>query len=101
MILLNIYIGFSLLTFVMLLMQTYITGQELKREHPGLVREFNKKHKSGLLESVFTWVKILITCFIPIVNIGIFWVSTFNAEEIKAKGLIKLLDQVEGEKNKI
>ena len=72
MILLNIYIGFSLLTFVMLLMQTYITGQELKREHPGLVREFNKKHKSGLLESVFTWVKILITCFIPIVNIGIF-----------------------------
>jgi hypothetical protein len=85
----------------MLLVQTYITGQELKREHPGLVREFNKKHKSGIVEKTLTWIKILITCFVPIVNIGIFWVSMFEAEEIKAKGLIKLLDQVEGEKNKI
>ena len=98
---LKIYIGFSLLTFIVLLMQTYITGQELKREYPDLVREFNKRHKSGILESALTWMKILITCFIPIINIGIFWISMFDAEEIKAKGLIKLTSKMESEKNEI
>ena len=101
MILLDIYTGFSLLTFIMLIMQTYVIGQELRREHPDLVRKFNQTHKSGILEKVFTWIKILITCFIPIVNIGIFWISMFNAEEIKAKGLIKLLGQAEDAHNKV
>lgn len=87
---LKIYLVFSLLTFIVLLMQTYITGQELKREYPDLVREFNQKHKSGVLEKIFTWTKVLIICFVPIINIGVFYVSLFDTDGIEEKTLNKL-----------
>ena len=76
-------------------------AQELKREYPDMVREFNKKHKTGILEKVFTWIKILITCFIPIINIGIFYVTMFESEKTKEKGLNKILNKAEESKNEI
>lgn len=87
---LKIYIGFSILTFILLLMQTYTLSRQLKRELPDDVKEFNKKNKTSALEKIFTWIKIFVGCFVPIVNIGIFYTSLFGEDEIKEKVLNKL-----------
>ena len=90
MIFLNIYIAFSLLTFILLLMQSYTLSKQLKRELPDNVKEFNKKNKTSALETIFTWIKIFVSCFVPIVNIGIFYMSLFGEDKIKEKTLNKL-----------
>ena len=42
---LNIYIAFSLLVFVLLLMQSYMVTKKIKREHPDDVDKLKKKSK--------------------------------------------------------
>lgn len=90
MLFLKIYVGFSILTFILLLMQTYTLSKQLKREFPDDVKEFNKKNKTNVLEKIFTWIKIFVSCFVPIVNIGIFYNSLFGENEIKEKTLNKI-----------
>lgn len=87
---LKIYIGFSILTFVVLFMQTYLSTKKLQRQYPDLVREFDRKNKTNVLEKIFTWTKALISCFVPIINIGIFYVSLFAMEEMEERVLNKL-----------
>ena len=99
MIFLNIYIGFSLLTFVVLLMQTYLSSKKLKRRYPDLVNEFNKKNQINMLEKIFVCVKALISCFVPIVNIGIFYISLFEAEKIEETTLNKMKEFIRGNIN--
>ena len=91
MIFLNIYIGFSILTFVMFFIQGYLISKQLERKYPELVNEFNKNNKSGILEKIFSWIKIFIGCFVPIINIGIFYVSVFGTEKIEKEFLNKIL----------
>lgn len=93
MILLNAYIGFSLLTFVLLLMQSYIVYKQLKREYPDIVNEYKKNNKECILETIFSYIKIFISCFVPIINIGIFYVSIFELEKVKEKTLNKMLEK--------
>ena len=85
MLFLKIYIGFSILTFVLLLMHVYVMCEELKREQPDIA----KNNKSGILEKVFVYVKAFITCFVPIVNIGMFYTVLFETEKLKEKTLKK------------
>lgn len=87
MIFLYIYIGFSILTFATTLMQSYLMIKQLKREYPDVVSEFEKNNKQGVLERAFYYIKTFISCFVPIINIGIFYVSLFESEKAKEKAL--------------
>lgn len=80
--LLKIYIGFSILTFIVTIMQSFILSEKYKRKYPELVEEYRKKNKRSILEKIFIWTKAFISCFVPIVNIGIFYVSMFKPELI-------------------
>ena len=82
MLFLKIYIGFSILTFILVMMQSYISSKELKREYPDI-----QAHKRSALEGIFICIKAFITCFIPIINIAICYVQLFESEKIKERVL--------------
>ena len=90
MVCLYIYIGFSFLTFLMVLMQSYVISKHLKRNYPELIKELRKKKPKDVLENIFDYIKILITCFIPIINIGIFYLVLFKGEIIEEQTIQKL-----------
>lgn len=80
---LNIYIAFSLLVFVLVLMQSYTTNKKIKREKPDIASELEIKNKKSILEKIFSVIKIFITCFIPIINVCIFYAVLFKEKEIE------------------
>lgn len=93
MIFLNIYIAFSILTFATALMQSYVLSKQLKRKYPDVVAEYCKKNKSGILEKTFEYIRTFICCFVPIINIAIFYVSLFKLEMAEEKFLNKMLNK--------
>lgn len=95
MLFLKIYIGFSILTFLVFLMQTYIFTKQIKRKHLDIVQEFSKNNKSGILEKLFEYIKILIICFIPIVNLCLFIVTLFKTEEVEERTLQRIKKRIE------
>ena len=92
---LKIYIGFSILTFMMLLMETYLLTKKMTRRYPDLVKEFNQKNKTNVLEKIFSWTKTFVCCFVPIMNICIFYVVLFETSQMNDKMLEKLKDEIE------
>ena len=46
--------------------------------------------EKDVLENIFDYIKILITCFIPIINIGIFYIVLFKGEIIEEQTIQKL-----------
>lgn len=90
MLFLEIYIGFSVLTFLIVLMQAYLLTKQIKRKYPDIIQEFSKNNKSGILEKLFEYIRILIICFIPVVNISLFIVVLFKAEEFEDRVLQKI-----------
>lgn len=86
MMLLNIYIAFSIFTFMVTVMNSFMCAEQLKREHAEIA-EFYIKNKRNFLEYVLTWTKVFILCFIPIFNFSMFYVSMFKTEDIYEKFL--------------
>lgn len=93
MLFLKIYIGFSILTFLMVLMQSYMVYKRFERKYPDIIKEFSKNNKSGILEKIFSYIKILIICFIPIVNVLLFFVTLFESEEVERRVLKRLSEK--------
>lgn len=87
---LNIYIAFSLLTFILLLMQSYLIEKDLIREYPDAMKKHIKENKKNVLEKIYSYIKSFVSCFVPIINIGIFYASLFAFDEVKEKVLEKL-----------
>jgi hypothetical protein len=81
------YIGFSILTFVMMYMQAYIVCKKLERQYPGIVREYKKRDERGILEKIFSYIKNFVICFIPIMNICIFYVALFENKNVEERTL--------------
>lgn len=94
MLFLKIYVAFSLLTFVLIVTQSWVIVMELKRKYPDIVKKFNEKNKSNILERVFKWIRIIVCCFVPIINIGIFYASLFMLEEAKEKALKGMIEDI-------
>lgn len=87
---LNIYIAFSLLTFILLLMQSYLIEKDLIREYPDATKKYIKENKKNVLEKICSYIKSFVSCFVPIINIGIFYASLFASDEVKEKVLEEL-----------
>lgn len=94
MIFLYIYIGFSVLTFVMTIIQSYLVSKQLERRYPDLVSKFNKNNKQSVLEKVFSYIKIFVSCFVPIINMGIFYVELFENNKVEEKVLNKMKEDI-------
>ena len=94
MIFLYIYIGFSVLTFVMTIIQSYLVSKQLKRRYPDLVSKFNKNNKQSVLEKVFSYIKTFVSCFVPIINMGIFYVALFENNKVEEKVLNKMKEDI-------
>lgn len=94
MIFLYIYIGFSVLTFVMTIIQSYLVSKQLKRRYPDLVSKFNKNNKQSVLEKVFSYIKTFVSCFVPIINMGIFYVALFENNKVEEKALNKMKEDI-------
>ena len=90
MLFLKIYIGFSILTFIILMMESYMITKQLKRKYPELVKEYKQNNKKTVLEVIFSYIKTFVSCFVPIINIAILYVSLFNREEMEEKSLNKI-----------
>lgn len=90
MLFLKIYIGFSVLTFLIILMRSYILSKQIKRKDPELIQEFSKNNKRGFLERLFEYITIFIICLIPIVNVLLFFVTLFNSEEVERRVLQRI-----------
>ena len=95
MLFLKIYIGFSVLTFFVILMQTYILTKQIERKHSDIMQELSKNNKSGVLEKLFEYIKIFIICFVPIINILLFFVTLFNSEEVEKRALQRIKKRIE------
>lgn len=95
MLFLKIYIGFSVLTFLIILMRSYILSKQIKREHPELIQELGKNNKSGILEKLFEYIIIFIICLVPIVNVLLFFVTLFNSEEVERRTLQRIQKKIE------
>lgn len=94
MLFLKIYIGFSVLTFFVILMQAYILTKQIKRRHPEIVQNFSKNNKSGILEKLFEYIRILVICFVPMVNLSLFIVVLFKAEDFENRVLQRLQENI-------
>ena len=90
MLFLKIYMVFSLLTFVLLLMQSYLIKKELMRKYPNAMNKYRKDNKKNILEIIFSYIKSFVSCFVPIIHIAIFYASLFEAEKVKEKFLTNI-----------
>jgi hypothetical protein len=76
-------------------MRAYILSKQIKRKHPELMQELGKNNKSGILENLFEYIIIFITCLIPIVNVLLFFVTLFNSEEVEHRTLQRIQKKIE------
>ena len=90
--LLYIYIGFSLLTFALVWLQAITLGNKILDKHKNNV---NKNHKKDHLSSFFTMLKIFVTCFIPVINIGLFCIIIFCGDKLEKVVTQKVEEELE------
>lgn len=98
MLFLKIYIGFSVLTFFVILMRAYILSKQIERKHPELMQELGKNNKSGILEKLFEYIIIFIICFVPVVNLSLFMVVLFKAENFEDRVLQRIRENIKVDK---
>ena len=79
-------------------MQTYILTKQIERKHSDITQELNKNNKSGVLEKLFEYIKIFIICFVPIINMLLFFVTLFNSEEVEKRALQRIRKRIEVDK---
>ena len=92
--LLYIYSGFSILTFLLMWIQTTIWSHKFKRKYHDLL---SKKQRLDFLMSLLNVIKMLIICFVPVLNIVMFYLILFSSEEIEVSVLKRVRAKLESE----
>ncbi len=87
---LKIYIGFCLVTFLVVEIGMYEIQQQAKRKYEDKIKENKNKHKQSFLEKLCVHIKMFIVCFVPIVNLGMFWAVLFNNVKVQEDALNKV-----------
>jgi hypothetical protein len=75
-------------------MRAYILSKQIKRKHPELIQELGKNSKSGILETLFEYIIIFIICFVPMVNLSLFMVVLFKAEDFEDRVLQRIQEKI-------
>lgn len=94
MIFLKIYIGFCLVTFLVVEMVMYEIQQQAKRKYADKISENRDKQKQNFLEKLCGHIKTFIICFVPIMNILMFWAFLFNGVKVQEAAFNKINEQL-------
>lgn len=81
----RIYLGISILTFVLYTLQNFSLQNKIKRKYANKIKEkLNKKKDiSGI---IFSWLRLVVLSFIPIYNILLLLILIFKSDEIMIEG---------------
>lgn len=85
MIIVYIYLGISLMTLVLYSLASFDIANKFKIEYPGL-----KCRKKTFAGTIFSFLKMEVACFVPIMNIGLFWTIVFDYEDLEQRIIDKL-----------
>lgn len=72
----------------------YEIQQQAKRKYANKIRENQNKQKQSFLEKLCVHIKMFITCFVPIVNIGMFLAVLFNGVKVQETVFNKIDEQL-------
>lgn len=92
MIFLKIYCVFCIVIFLLMEICIYEGIQKIKRKYADKIEENKNKAKANILETLCVHIRIFVTCFVPIINIGIFWAVLFNGVQVQNN----IMKQVDG-----
>lgn len=86
--LLYIYLGISVITWVLYILADISITYKFKNRYPNLVAP--KLNWAGELGA---HLRLLLGCFVPLVNIALLWVIIFNYSEFERKTISKVLSE--------
>lgn len=91
------YVGFSLLTFVLLMLEVVILGKKALQKYSDRVDETKKKKYS--LESFFANFKLLIVSFVPVLNLILFFAVLLGGDKLEKEIMDKVDEELEYKTN--
>jgi hypothetical protein len=91
-VLLYIYLGISVLTFILFTLTVVKISKEFKRRYPNI-----KAPKSPLVDHLLTYLKVLLLCFLPIANVAFFLLYLFCSEKTEERIIEKVYSKLSKE----
>ena len=91
---LKIYCVFCIIVFILIELCIYEGIQKAKRKYADKIKENRNKAKANPIETLCVHIRMFITCFIPIVNLGMFWLVLFNGIQVQENAIKKVDDVI-------
>lgn len=88
---LKIYCVFCIVIFLLMETCIYDGIQKIKRKYADKIEENKNKVKVNPLETLCVHIRIFVTCFVPIINLGMFWAVLFNGIQVQ-NNIVKQVD---------
>lgn len=88
---LKIYCMFCIVIFLLMEICIYEGIQKIKRKYADKIEEKKDKAKANVLETLCVHIRIFVTCFVPIINLGMFWAVLFNGVQVQ-NNIVKQVD---------
>lgn len=60
------------------------------RKYPDAMNKYKEDNKKSILEKICSYIKSFISCFVPIIHMGIFYVSLFGSDKLNERILKEL-----------
>lgn len=96
---LKIYCVFCIVIFLLMEICIYEGIQKIKRKYTDKIEESKNKTKAKPLETLCVHIRIFVTCFVPIVNLGMLWAVLFNGIQVQ-NNMVKQVDDAIKKSNK-
>ncbi len=91
---LKIYCVFCIIVFILIELCIYEGIQKAKRKYADKIKENRNKAKANPIETLCVHIRMFIACFIPIVNLGMFWLVLFNGIQVQENAIKKVDDVI-------
>ncbi len=91
---LKIYCMFCIVVFILMELCIYEGIQKAKRKYADKIKENRNKAKANPIETLCVHIRMFIACFIPIVNLGMFWLVLFNGIQVQENAIKKVDDVI-------
>ena len=86
---LKIYCMFCIVVFILMELCIYEGIQKAKRKYADKIKENRNKAKANPIETLCIHISMFIAFFIPIVNLGMFWLVLFNGIQVQENAIKK------------
>ncbi len=91
---LKIYCVLCIIVFILIELCIYEGIQKAKRKYADKIKENRNKAKANPIETLCVHIRMFIACFIPIVNLGMFWLVLFNGIQVQENAIKKVDDVI-------